>query len=769
MDFNSALDFIFKKEGGYVNDPTDKGGETKFGISKKANPDVDVANLTKDKAAELYKARYWDPIGADTLPNDMKLAALDTAVQHGPDTARKLIEASGGNTAKLLADRAALYQSIVANDPTQAKFAKGWDNRLADVAQVTQQVAARDNTEKAVADMVQQKLGDNYILSKLTDAGHGDEIAYAQQQGFTPAEIVAKFGGASAAAVKQAQSDVAGQSFITNVGKGVGNAVDDVVGGAKQIGARMSGDDAKLAQLQAEERARQADPRYQAQQGTAGSAMGSFVTKASPYVGAAVLTGGAAIPLIAGQAAVGAAEGALTPTTGDDQFASNIGTGAVLSGATAAVPVVGGKLLSSALKAVRPSAAAADTAAERAAIAKARGWDTTPAMLNDTARSVQDALPGARAAADDAATKNISRDLLKGVGLEGDAVTPEAVATARANIYKQADEWLKDVPVSPRAARPLQGELDKIVADYERKTLPTYRSGEVKNIATDLIDKVKSGDMDAQGLVQARKNISNNAFKADADTRSALKAIQDVVDQHLGQVAPEAKAALDTANKQWQHLQVLEKVVEMTRGQPTLSPSQLATAVKTSSRDLFQVGKAPYQDLADDAIKLYGSNTSKGLSGLLSKAAGGLSDAGLTTAAFFEPVSALTALGVKKGVGKLAEKLVTSRNPTIVKALTGLDDGTTGATNSFIAKAVGSVVPSATDVARPKAAPQSALVAALRTSAEQVQKDYSNLPNKLLDAHIAKTNLSKTVRDAFEAERQRRTKLSAQEFNKFNR
>ena len=37
-----ASDWILQTEGGYVNDPADPGGETKYGISKKAYPTVDI-------------------------------------------------------------------------------------------------------------------------------------------------------------------------------------------------------------------------------------------------------------------------------------------------------------------------------------------------------------------------------------------------------------------------------------------------------------------------------------------------------------------------------------------------------------------------------------------------------------------------------------------------------------------------------------------------------------------------------------------------------
>jgi lysozyme family protein len=66
--------------GGYVNDPDDPGGETKYGISKRAHPDVDIKNLTEQEAVEIYYYAYWKPILADALPPLLALALFDWTV-----------------------------------------------------------------------------------------------------------------------------------------------------------------------------------------------------------------------------------------------------------------------------------------------------------------------------------------------------------------------------------------------------------------------------------------------------------------------------------------------------------------------------------------------------------------------------------------------------------------------------------------------------------------------------------------------------------------
>lgn len=77
--FDANIQSLLGREGGYVAD--DAGaGPTNFGINSRANPDVDVANLTPQKAAEIYRERYWNPIGADNLPPEMQSAAFDASV-----------------------------------------------------------------------------------------------------------------------------------------------------------------------------------------------------------------------------------------------------------------------------------------------------------------------------------------------------------------------------------------------------------------------------------------------------------------------------------------------------------------------------------------------------------------------------------------------------------------------------------------------------------------------------------------------------------------
>lgn len=57
--FDEAFKLTIGHEGGYVFDPDDKGGETKFGVSKRSYPHIDIKNLTIDEAKHIYLSDYW--------------------------------------------------------------------------------------------------------------------------------------------------------------------------------------------------------------------------------------------------------------------------------------------------------------------------------------------------------------------------------------------------------------------------------------------------------------------------------------------------------------------------------------------------------------------------------------------------------------------------------------------------------------------------------------------------------------------------------------
>ncbi|MDQ5910489.1 MAG: hypothetical protein QG599_2585 [Pseudomonadota bacterium] len=146
-DFHRCIDFILAEEGGYVNHPTDPGGETNFGISKRAYPGLDIKALTRISAIDLYRRDYWTPIQGDDLPPGLDLVLLDTAVNMGVRTAIKLLQralnlSEDGVMGKLTltaaqnalprvltdfcAERALRYEF----NANEATFGRGWYRRL---------------------------------------------------------------------------------------------------------------------------------------------------------------------------------------------------------------------------------------------------------------------------------------------------------------------------------------------------------------------------------------------------------------------------------------------------------------------------------------------------------------------------------------------------------------------------------------------------------------------------------------------------------------
>lgn len=158
-DFERAFRALMADEvgsapnGGYVNDPADKGGETKYGISKRAYPNEDIKNLTEVRAKIIYRCDYWDRFRGDYIANQtIADALLDVCVNNGLATGIKLVQLSarvtpadgvmGAMSIKLinqaetstLLDRLCIfrigrYATICTKNPTQKRFLLGWINR----------------------------------------------------------------------------------------------------------------------------------------------------------------------------------------------------------------------------------------------------------------------------------------------------------------------------------------------------------------------------------------------------------------------------------------------------------------------------------------------------------------------------------------------------------------------------------------------------------------------------------------------------------------
>ena len=93
-NFDKCVAFVLDREGNYSNNAADPGGETKFGISKKAFPHLDIKNITQEQAVEIYKAVYWDTIHGDDLEWPLDAIAFDTCVNQGRGVATSLLTSS---------------------------------------------------------------------------------------------------------------------------------------------------------------------------------------------------------------------------------------------------------------------------------------------------------------------------------------------------------------------------------------------------------------------------------------------------------------------------------------------------------------------------------------------------------------------------------------------------------------------------------------------------------------------------------------------------
>lgn len=91
-NFDMAFDGVIGVEGGYVNDPNDPGGETKYGISKRAYPNENIQNMTIERAKAIYRRDYWDTVKGDELPYHLDILVFDAAVNQGVIPAIKMLQ-----------------------------------------------------------------------------------------------------------------------------------------------------------------------------------------------------------------------------------------------------------------------------------------------------------------------------------------------------------------------------------------------------------------------------------------------------------------------------------------------------------------------------------------------------------------------------------------------------------------------------------------------------------------------------------------------------
>lgn len=155
--FQQAIAIVLQHEGGYINIGADPGGETKFGISKRSYPDLDIRNLTREQAIEIYRRDWWERLRLGEIRDpDLAAKILDLSINVGREVGAKLLQRSlraagrqvtvdgfiGPETleaanaaepkvvlAALRSEAAGYYRLLVAQNPKLRVFETGWLNR----------------------------------------------------------------------------------------------------------------------------------------------------------------------------------------------------------------------------------------------------------------------------------------------------------------------------------------------------------------------------------------------------------------------------------------------------------------------------------------------------------------------------------------------------------------------------------------------------------------------------------------------------------------
>lgn len=129
-NFEKGFQFVIEHEGGYVNDADDSGGETKWGISKRAYLLLDIKNLTLDEAKAIYKRDYWDKLKLDNESTGYDLVYFDSAVNCGTGWVIKNLSKTF-DIADILLTRCEHYFKI--STGKNIKFLRGWLKRVSDL------------------------------------------------------------------------------------------------------------------------------------------------------------------------------------------------------------------------------------------------------------------------------------------------------------------------------------------------------------------------------------------------------------------------------------------------------------------------------------------------------------------------------------------------------------------------------------------------------------------------------------------------------------
>ena len=150
-NFDECLKMLLHHEGGYINHPSDPGGETNLGVTKKVYQEwggtKDMKDLTVEDVAPIYKKNYWDRCKCDDLESGVDWVVFDWAVNSGTGRSAKAIQkicgaaqdgAIGPKTLALIGKQNTQYvveefgkirQDFYESLKTFDTFGKGWTRR----------------------------------------------------------------------------------------------------------------------------------------------------------------------------------------------------------------------------------------------------------------------------------------------------------------------------------------------------------------------------------------------------------------------------------------------------------------------------------------------------------------------------------------------------------------------------------------------------------------------------------------------------------------
>lgn len=184
-DFEKMLKFVLQREGGYVNDHNDLGGETNKGIThntynsyrkSKGFPIRSVKYITDDEVRDIYYNNYFKASGADKIENPQLASyVFDTAVNMGVSRAKSFLEQSHGNTETFEQLRRAKYEEFAKLNPSQQRYLQGWNNRVTAV--------------KHFAENTFPGLADNKSSNQILKVGIEMNVDKNGNPIFTPQEI----------------------------------------------------------------------------------------------------------------------------------------------------------------------------------------------------------------------------------------------------------------------------------------------------------------------------------------------------------------------------------------------------------------------------------------------------------------------------------------------------------------------------------------------------------------------------------------------------